>query len=105
MAKTTYWQRYGKQLAERDGMKCHYCGTWVEPHNDLAARFWKRRGEFLTMTSEEGRYVLEHTATVDHLVPKSAGGSNDLDNLVIACHPCNTGRGAGRKNWARATVS
>ncbi len=26
---------------------------------------------------------------VDHIVPLSRGGSNDLSNLVIACQPCN----------------
>lgn len=32
-------------------------------------------------------------ATVDHVVPFSAGGANAAANLVIACGPCNTERG------------
>lgn len=29
------------------------------------------------------------TATIDHLVPLSKGGSNNFDNLVLACLKCN----------------
>ncbi len=32
------------------------------------------------------------TATVDHVVPLSRGGSNQSDNLVLACKPCNQAR-------------
>jgi len=28
-------------------------------------------------------------ATVDHVIPKSKGGSDDKSNLVLACYPCN----------------
>lgn len=33
------------------------------------------------------------TPTVDHCVPLSRGGTNDLDNLVWACLPCNLRKG------------
>lgn len=26
---------------------------------------------------------------VDHVVPKANGGTDDMDNLVAACQPCN----------------
>lgn len=32
----------------------------------------------------------------DHVVPRSWGGSNELDNLVTACWPCQFGRGNAR---------
>jgi 5-methylcytosine-specific restriction endonuclease McrA len=30
-----------------------------------------------------------HTATLDHVVPRSKGGRDSMDNLVLACQPCN----------------
>lgn len=30
---------------------------------------------------------------VEHVVPKSRGGSNRISNLVLACNPCNTKKG------------
>jgi hypothetical protein len=35
------------------------------------------------------RALDETTATLDHLVAKSRGGSNGADNLVVACDRCN----------------
>jgi hypothetical protein len=32
------------------------------------------------------------TATTDHLVPLSRGGTNQWENLCLACRPCNQGR-------------
>lgn len=31
--------------------------------------------------------------TIEHLVPKSLGGSNSLSNLRLACFTCNNSRG------------
>jgi 5-methylcytosine-specific restriction endonuclease McrA len=31
--------------------------------------------------------------TIDHVVPRSKGGSDDWDNLVVACSSCNTKKG------------
>lgn len=36
------------------------------------------------------------TMTLEHLVPKSKGGSDRLDNLAPACRKCNSGRGNRR---------
>lgn len=33
--------------------------------------------------------VTRETGTVDHVMPKSAGGKRKPSNLVIACVPCN----------------
>lgn len=34
------------------------------------------------------------TATIDHLVPRSAGGRDGQENLVMACRECNGRRGS-----------
>ncbi len=34
------------------------------------------------------------TAEVDHRVPISAGGTNDLENLEISCRECNRAKGS-----------
>jgi 5-methylcytosine-specific restriction endonuclease McrA len=33
------------------------------------------------------------TATVDHIEPRIAGGSDERENLVIACYSCNSAKG------------
>jgi hypothetical protein len=36
-----------------------------------------------------GKRLTAPTATMDHVVPESLGGTDDRDNLVLACHFCN----------------
>lgn len=62
------------RLVQRDGPGCRWCGclTYERGSNP------ERRGD---------------ARTSDHVVPKSRGGSNRDDNLVIACHRCNQARG------------
>jgi 5-methylcytosine-specific restriction endonuclease McrA len=54
-----------QKLYRRDGRKCCYCGVH------------QRRG-----------------LHVDHKVPISRGGTNDMSNLVLACSSCNLSKGA-----------
>jgi 5-methylcytosine-specific restriction endonuclease McrA len=63
------WIRTEKRLALyiRDRFQCVYCGA------DL-------------------RYADPAHITLDHLLPRSAGGGNDATNLVTACRPCNSSR-------------
>lgn len=34
------------------------------------------------------------TVTRDHVIPRSAGGSNQSHNIVAACEPCNRAKGS-----------
>ena len=57
-------------LAARNGWFCAICGCALSLDGDGAAK-----------------------ATVDHIVPRSRGGGNNLGNLRLACKPCNVRRG------------
>lgn len=48
-------------IYERDGRRCHFC---------------TKRLEF-------------HQASLDHYLPKSKGGTNDIFNLILSCKKCN----------------
>ncbi|MGQ7719312.1 HNH endonuclease [Melioribacter sp. OK-1-Me] len=52
-----------KNILKRDGHRCAYCG----------------RGDL--------------PLTVDHVIPKSRGGTDTWENLVAACLPCNNRKG------------
>jgi len=53
-----------KRLFQRDGFICKHCGcTDVEQ------------------------------LSIDHIIPVSAGGTNDLENLQVLCRKCNSSKG------------
>ena len=39
------------------------------------------------------RTVQKNLATVDHIIPKSMGGSNSVKNMFVMCRDCNEKRG------------
>lgn len=53
------------RVIERDGSDCAYCR----------------------------RALVDTQITIDHVMPKKLGGSNDDGNLVVACRPCNSSKG------------
>jgi len=53
-------------VLSRGGFRCAYCG--------ISAR--------------------EAKIEIDHVVPVSKGGGNELSNLVVACRDCNAGKAA-----------
>jgi 5-methylcytosine-specific restriction endonuclease McrA len=84
-----------KQVMTRDGYRCRFCGSRVIVKETrkafvralpTVARWGRTNGE-----CHFGLAVL--AASIDHLVPFQRGGSNDLDNLVTTCNPCQFGRG------------
>lgn len=60
-------------IAQRDGCKCHLCG--------------KKVNMALPGTEPMG-------PTIDHLIPVSAGGTDDPANVRLAHRACNIKRGA-----------
>ncbi|QTX04120.1 HNH endonuclease [Agromyces archimandritae] len=55
---------------------------------------------------ERDQYVCQYCGAeateADHVIPKDAGGRDELDNLVASCKPCNARKGnriGGRITW------
>lgn len=79
------WQEYGNQywivlkvwqnkyrisvLSERQNHRCCWCGE--RTNNTPNSR---------------------KQASVEHVLPRAHGGTDDMDNLVMACRSCNTKR-------------
>lgn len=59
-------KRLRYEVLLRDGFTCRYCGAKAPD------------------------VLLE----VDHVIPRTLGGTDDLTNLVTACEPCNQGKAA-----------
>lgn len=66
MSRNPLSKRLRFEVFKRDQFTCQYCGA-TPP-----------------------KVVLE----IDHVDPVSAGGGDDIDNLVTACFPCNRGKAA-----------
>lgn len=66
--QSTRWAMTAEELADRDGRTCGICGADVD----------------LTLP-----YPSDGFATVDHVVPRSAGGPDDGSNLQLAHYRCN----------------
>jgi 5-methylcytosine-specific restriction endonuclease McrA len=59
-----------ERLAEAQNWRCCYCGNRMD-----------------------GSGCEPNAPTFEHVIPRSLGGTDDEDNLVIACQRCNELRG------------
>ncbi len=88
---------------------CLGCGTTVrgksrcprcaKPKANTTARGYgaawqKLREDVLQRDGWVCRYCGGAAKTVDHVIPKARGGTDDLRNLVAACLRCNSVKGA-----------
>lgn len=87
-------QEQKRLLHQRDGYHCRFCGIPVI-RAEVRKKFCSTFPELLIWGAKnDQQHVAFQTlwAQYDHVVPHSAGGSNDLVNLVVTCGPCNFGR-------------
>jgi 5-methylcytosine-specific restriction endonuclease McrA len=63
--KSTRRLRMRFEILERDGFRCRYCGRSVA----------------------QGA-----TLQIDHIVPRSKDGQDNIDNYITACSDCNLGK-------------
>jgi len=74
MALSIFRQQILEQIIAETGNVCHYCRK-------------QTRLNFIGPVCDH-----DH-ATLDHVVPKSKGGTNERSNLVLACNACNNAKG------------
>lgn len=75
-------RRLRAKVYERDGYTCQGCGVMARevPMNyDGRSALYAANGDYLV---------------VDHIVPRSAGGTNAIDNLQTLCDRCNSVKGS-----------
>ena len=64
------------------------------PGRVTVSEFWKKCDTLLWTCHYCGCVLDRTTATMDHVVPLSKGGTNFLDNILPACRSCNSKKGA-----------
>ena len=57
-----------------------------------SAYYQKARAQVLQRDYFTCHYCGQSANTVDHLIPLSKGGTDDVTNLVACCGPCNSGK-------------
>jgi hypothetical protein len=93
----TLYDRFADKLAARDGGHvCRYCGV------KIVRRPYESHPEDCYHTgygvAPADGYAF---GQIDHVIPKSRGGSNKIDNLVLACGKCNASKNARTpEEWA-----
>ena len=72
------------------GMLGEFWGvTWGKAHNNnIVDLYGQKNGHWYPMT-------------IDHVIPKSIGGTSRLSNLVVMCANCNHGKANEVKLWQR----
>jgi hypothetical protein len=81
-------------LLARDGFHCRFCGI---PLIRAATRILIRQSYPQALRWGD-RNADQHAGfqalwlQYDHLLPHARGGSNELNNMVVTCAPCNNGR-------------
>jgi 5-methylcytosine-specific restriction endonuclease McrA len=80
-------------LTFKNSARCVECGIegtyfWVEKHHPNDRSYHLN----LYATDKNGNEIL---MTKDHIIPKSKGGSNSLDNMQTMCCKCNQRKGNG----------
>ena len=64
-------------------------------HRELGLQKWKdQRIRVLKRDGYICAYCGQEADQVDHVIPRKAGGTHDLDNLVACCKTCNSKKGA-----------
>jgi hypothetical protein len=84
--------RLRSQVAVRDGGLCQICGKkgrLLDIYFGLMAFERLPKGKSANMTGGSSIYPGWLSFEIDHIVNESKGGECTLENLQLACRPCN----------------
>lgn len=90
----TYKKRFGSftnALVEA-GLEPNIARPNISSEISVSVRFKVLKRDKFTCVYCGGKPSQGYTLHVDHIIPKSKGGSNELNNLVTACEICNIGK-------------
>lgn len=76
-------ERIAWKLSGRFGWFCWYCGISLKPISTQSQRQKRKHASMI---------VRELETHLDHVVPRAAGGSDDISNLALSCEICNRGK-------------
>jgi len=62
------------------------------PISDDVKQIVRKRAKYLCEYCHSSERLSASRFTVDHITPKSLGGSDAIDNLALACRRCNERR-------------
>lgn len=83
-----------RELLQRDGYHCRFCGIPVI-REEVRTRIRKMYPSALPWgrkNKEQHAGFQAMWVQYDHVLPHCRGGSNELENMVITCAPCNYAR-------------
>ena len=59
------------------------------PINEETKRAVRERANYLCEYCHSSERLSASRFTIDHITPRSLGGSDELENLALACRRCN----------------
>ena len=62
------------------------------PISEATKQFVRERANYLCEYCHSLELLSANRFTIDHIVPRSLAGSDDIDNLALACRRCNERR-------------
>ncbi len=83
------------QIFVRDGWRCRFCAVRVisRQARKLLCDLFPRETRWELSDAEKHTCLYAIAASLDHVLPYSRGGDDDVTNLVTACYCCQFGRG------------
>jgi HNH endonuclease len=64
----------------------------IVPISEATKQSVRERAKYLCEYCHSLEILSANRLTIDHIVPRSLGGSDDIDNLALACRRCNERR-------------